>query len=542
MGTEKIQEAPVSSRLEAGNPLPVRQRTAVTIGIILGLFLAAIEQTVVATAMPTVVSSLGGLDIYSWVFSVYLLTFTVSVPIWGKLSDVHGRRNTYLVSIGLFILGSALCGQARSMTFLIFARAVQGLGGGGVFPIGFTIVGEIYSLQQRAKMQGLFSGVWGVASIAGPLGGGIITDLLSWRWVFYLNIPFGIAASALIGANLTEPPHLRSTHSIDYRGVGLLSASVTSLLLALIQAGKRGSMFETDLLVLLTVSVGLFFVFLRCERQAKEPVLPISLFRNKVFRVSSGVGLLAGMGFFAVVSFIPLFVQGVMFGSATRAGLALSPLMLAWVVLSTIAGPLILRLGYRPLIITGMASFVAGFLWLAQLGTDSTYVELLPSMAVLGVGMGLSMVTIMLAVQNTVPRSLLGIATSAQLFFRTIGGAIGVAIMGSVMSYRMNANLEGTNDPTLVDLAAHPDSIVNEATRQALSPEATLWLRGALGDSLQGVFVTGVAIASLAFFISLAFPRGSPQELADQQDNLERYNDRPPEEPDRPDRKEKQGP
>ncbi len=531
MATEKLPEPPVSSRLDAGNPLPVRQRTAVTIGIIMGLFLAAIEQTVVATAMPTVVSSLGGLDIYSWVFSIYLLTFTVTVPIWGKLSDVHGRRNTYLFSIGLFILGSALCGQARSMTFLIFARAVQGLGGGGVFPIGFTVIGEIYSLQQRAKMQGLFSAVWGVASIAGPLAGGLITDLMSWRWVFYLNIPFGIAAAGLISTNLTEPPHLRSSHSIDYRGVGLLSASVTALLLALIQAGKRGSIFETDLLVLFAASVGLFFVFLRCERQAKEPVVPISLFRNKVFRVSSWVGLLAGMGIFGSISFIPLFVQGVMFGSATRAGSALSPLMLGWVIMSTIAGPAILRLGYRPLIIAGMGSFAAGFLWLTQLGTDSAYAELLPSMAVLGVGMGLSMVTMMLAVQNTVPRGLLGIATSAQLFFRTIGGAIGVAIMGSMMSYRMNANLDGTSDPTLVDLAAHPDSIVNEATRQALSPEATLWLRGALSDSLQGVFVIGVVIASLAFFISLAFPRGSPQELADRQESLERYNEGPPEEP-----------
>jgi EmrB/QacA subfamily drug resistance transporter len=494
----------------------------------MGLFLAAIEQTVVATAMPTVVSSLGGLNIYSWVFSIYLLTFTVSVPIWGRLSDVHGRRNTYLISIGLFILGSALCGQARSMTFLIFARAIQGLGGGGVFPIGFTIIGEIYSLQQRARIQGLFSGVWGVASIAGPLAGGLITDHLSWRWVFYVNIPFGLVAATIIRTNLSEPPHLRSSHSIDYRGVGVLSASVTLLLLALIQAGKRGSLLELDLLALLALSVGLFFVFLRLEGKAEEPVVPISLFRNSVFRASSGIGLLAGMGLFGSISFIPLFVQGVVFGSATRAGSALSPLMLGWVVLSIVSPPLILRLGYRPLMISGMAFFAAGFLWLARLGIENPYPELLTSMALLGVGMGLTMITMMLAVQNTVPRNLLGIATSSQLFFRTIGGAIGVAIMGSVMAHRMTSHLKGITDPMLAKLAANPDSIVNEATRQALSPEATTWLRGALADSLHGVFITGLVVAALAFALSLLFPRGSAQELADRQESLERYNDAPP--------------
>src|SRR3972149_11706829 len=215
--------SPAPSRLDAGNVLPRGRRAAVTIGIMMALFLAAIEQTVVATAMPTVVSSLGGLNIYSWVFSIYLLTFTVSVPIWGRLSDVYGRRNCYLISIGLFIVGCALCGQAHSMTFLIIFRAIQGLGGGGVFPVGFTIIGEIYSLRERARIQGLFSGVWGVASIAGPLAGGLLTDLLSWRWVFYVNVPFGLAAGALIGSYLSEPPRLRFGHSLRYRGGGTFS-------------------------------------------------------------------------------------------------------------------------------------------------------------------------------------------------------------------------------------------------------------------------------------------------------------------------------
>ncbi len=329
----------------------------------MGLFLAAIEQTVVATAMPTVVSSLGGLNIYSWVFSSYLLTFTISVPLWGRLSDMYGRRRFYLIAIGLFLLGSALAGQSRSMTFLIISRAIQGLGGGGVFPIGLTIVGEIFSLEQRARMQGLFSGVWGFASIIGPLAGGLITDFLSWRWVFYINIPFGFAAVALIHFNLIEPAREGKRHAFDFGGVATLSASLTCFLVALIQVGKTGTFTEPNLLVLFALAAIFLIAFLIIERRAQEPLLPISLFSDRVFCVSSGVGFLAGMGMFGSISFIPLFIQGVLFGSATRAGSALTPLMLGWVLFSILSGRiLLLKFGYRPAVIAGMLLFTFGFL------------------------------------------------------------------------------------------------------------------------------------------------------------------------------------
>jgi len=515
-------EAPSPSLLQAANPLSPRRRGAVTVGIMMGLFLAAIEQTVVATAMPTVVASLGGLKIYSWIFSAYLLTFTISVPIWGRLSDMFGRRNFYLASIGLFILGSALAGQARSMSFLIVSRAIQGLGGGGVFPIGLTIVGEIYSLEKRARLQGLFSGVWGFASIIGPLAGGLITDLVSWRWVFYVNIPFGLAAVALIRANLSEPTRHGHRHSIDYAGVASLSASLTLFLLASIQAGKRGSFAEPQLLALFAIATVLFAVFVHIERRAEEPLIPISLFKNRAFSVCSGVGFLAGMGLFGSISFIPLFVQGVLFGSATRAGSTLTPLLLAWVILSIASGRLILKVGYRPVVIGGMVLFAAGFGWLSRMGAESAYGDILPSLAVLGAGMGLSMVAILLAVQNTVPRSLMGTATSANLFFRTIGGTVGVAVMGSVMGHRMMAYLGGTSDPQLLELAANPDVIVSETTRAALSTEALGWLRTALAGSLEAVFLVGTAIAALALVISLAFPAGSAEELAHGREESER--------------------
>jgi EmrB/QacA subfamily drug resistance transporter len=511
---ETTEEQSSTSILEASIPLAPRRRIAVTAGIIMGLFLAAIEQTVVATAMPTVVAALGGLNIYSWVFSAYLLTFTISVPIWGRLSDMYGRRSFYLIAIGLFLLGSALCGQARSMTFLIIARAIQGLGGGGVFPIGLTIVGEIYSLEQRARMQGLFSGVWGFASIVGPLAGGIITDLLSWRWVFYVNLPFGFAAIALIYANLKEKSEPGRSHAIDYGGVVTLSASLTFLLVGLIRAGKRGTFVDPALLSLFVLAFVLFAVFIVIERRAAEPLLPISLFETRAFRVCSGVGFLAGMGLFGSISFIPLFVQGVLFGSATQAGSALTPLMLGWVVFSIISGRLLLKLGYRPVVIGGMAFFMAGFLGLSRMGPTSAYADLLPSMAVLGAGMGLAMVAILLAVQNTVPRRLMGTATSANLFFRTIGGTVGVAIMGSVMAHRLTVNLGGTTDPQLVELATNPDSIVGEATRRMLRPEALDWLRTALADSLENVFVVGTFIAAVALLLAFAFPSGTAEELA----------------------------
>ncbi|MFQ5793209.1 MAG: MFS transporter, partial [Acidobacteriota bacterium] len=327
-------------------------------------------------------------------------------------------------------------------------------------------------------------------------------------------LPFGSAAVALIGAYLTDRPSQGSRHSIDYPGVATLAASVACLLLALIQVGKRGSFAEPDLLVLFFLSAVLLAVFIYLQRRAAEPLLPVSLFRNRVFTVCAAVGFFSGMGLFGSISFIPLFVQGVLFGSATRAGSALTPLMLTWVFLSIISGRLMLKTGYRPVVISGMVLFAGGFLWLSRLGPASTYGDILPAMSLLGAGMGLSMVTILLAVQNTVPRKLMGTATSANLFFRTIGGAVGVAIMGSVMGHRMVGHLAGSTDPEFVRLATNPDTVVNEAARQALSPAVLEWLRMALGDSLHAVFVTGTVIAALAFLVSFAFPRGSAQELA----------------------------
>jgi EmrB/QacA subfamily drug resistance transporter len=514
MNEAAVTEAPVADAFDARNPLSRRRRSWVTVGLLLGIFLAAIEQTVVATAMPTLVASLGGLNIYSWVFSVYLLTSTVSVPLWGRLSDIYGRKPYYIASIGLFLVGSVLAGLAQSMSFLVFARAVHGLGAGGVFPVGSTILSDIYSLEDRARIQGVFSSVWGIASMVGPLVGGIITDLLSWRWVFIVNVPVGLAALYVIDRALTEPARERPEHTIDLAGVLSLSASVTLLLVALIEIGDGVRSLSVALLLFGSVATG--FLFLRLERTAKEPVLPMALFRNRVFTVSSALGFFMGMGLFGAISFVPLFVQGVLFGSATRAGSALTPLMLTWVTLSVVSGWLFLRVMSR----------VSAYLYrrlhgLALLDVDSSYGAVWLAMGVVGVGLGFTMVTMLLAVQNSVPKKLIATATSASIFFRTIGGTVGVALMGAVLTHQITAQSRSTADPALIELASRPDAIVQEATRASISPEAVEWLRNALGSGLHSAFVTGIAIAVIAILVALWFPRGSARELAERRERTD---------------------
>jgi MFS family permease len=275
-------------------PLTPSQQKTVTLGVMLGLFLGALESTVVGTAMPTVIASLGGLHIYSWVFSAYILTSTVTVPLWGRLSDLYGRKRFILLGIAIFLIGSALSGAATSMGQLVLFRALQGLGAGALLPLGMTIIGEIYSLEKRARMQGLFSGVWGLASIIGPLIGGFITDHLSWRWVFYINIPFGIAAALLIGLALVEPRDHRKSVSIDYAGAITLTLLATLLLVTLGQQ-DWGILVK---LGLLGVCALLVFVFLAVERRASEPIVPLSLFRHRIFSVSSANGFFVGMAMF----------------------------------------------------------------------------------------------------------------------------------------------------------------------------------------------------------------------------------------------------
>ncbi|HEX8096796.1 MAG TPA: MDR family MFS transporter, partial [Pyrinomonadaceae bacterium] len=387
------------------------------------------------------IASLGGLSHYSWVFSAYLITSTVTVPVWGKLSDIYGRRLLYQLGIAVFLLGSILSGLSTSMAHLIAFRAVQGLGAGALVPLGMTIIGDVFTLEERARMQAFFSGVWGLASVVGPVAGGFITDQLSWRWVFYINVPVGLAAALIMGLALREPKRVERP-SIDYAGAAALMLSITLLMLALVEGGATLSTLTSPRNLALFAGaavVGALFVWI--ESRARDPIVPFKLFRNRVVTVSVVAGFLAGVAMFGAITFVPLFAQGALGASATQAGSLLTPLMLSWVGLSIIGGRLLLKVGYRPTAIVGLALLTLGFALLSSFGRTTPRFWLYLELMIIGAGLGLTMLTLLIAVQQAVGRTQLGIATSLNQFSRSIGGAVGVAVMGAVLSAGLASHL-----------------------------------------------------------------------------------------------------
>ena len=499
-----------------------RRRLAVTLGVITGMFLAALEATVVGTAMPTVISSLGGLSHYSWVFSAYLITSTITVPVWGKLSDLYGRRLFYQLGIAVFLLGSVLSGMAATMTQLIVFRAVQGLGAGALIPLGMTIIGDVYTVEERARMQAFFSGVWGLSSVVGPVVGGFITDQLSWRWVFYINVPFGILAAVIMQLSLREPKR-SGRPSIDYAGAALLMASITLLMLALVEGGATLAEFASARnLALLAAAAVLGALFLYVERRVRDPIVPLGLFRNRVVAVSVGAGFLAGVSMFGVISFVPLFAQGALGSTATEAGSLLTPLMLSWVGLSVVGGRLLLRVGYRTTTLAGLFILTVGFALLSSFQRTTPRVWLYVDLALIGAGLGLSMLTLLIAVQQAVGRAQLGIATSLNQFSRSIGGAVGVAIMGAVLSAGLASHLQrvartgaGPLTPERAEeLASNPNALIEPQARAGLPPEVLDELQNAMAASIHNVFWTGTALAGLALLVALLLPRQGEEGAA----------------------------
>lgn len=472
----------------------------VTAGIMFSLFLASMESTVVSTAMPTIVGQLGGLDHYSWVFSAYMLASTTVVPVYGKLSDLYGRRLLYVVAMGFFLAGSVLAGQAQSMTGLIFARALQGLGAGGVQPLAFIIIGEMFTLEQRARMQGFFSGVWGVSSIIGPILGGFLVEQLSWRWVFYINLIPGPIALALVTLAWRDVIHTHGKISVDYLGAALLSASVISLLLGLMEVGTPASW------VMLGLAFALFLLLLRVESRAADPILPLSLFRDRLFAVASSHGLLTGWAMFGSLSFIPLFVQSVLGTTAMQAGLTVTPMLLGWVTASVIGTRLLLVIGFRKLGFIGTALLLVGTALLATVGAETNYVNNMVYVSIMGVGMGLSIPSFLISVQTSVERRELGTATSTIQFSRSMGGTLGVSVMGAALSMRLASNLAASGlDPSLVARLLDP-----------LGPQAVAeaGVRLALADAIHLVFVIAFAAAILGMISVFFTPRVALKDRA----------------------------
>jgi len=507
-----------------------RRRRVVTAGVMLGMFLAALEATVVGTAMPTVIASLGGLDRYSWVFSAYLLTSTVTVPVWGRLSDLYGRRVFYLIGVVFFLVGSALSGASQSIEQLIIFRAIQGLGAGALIPLSMTINGDIYTLRERTRMQGLFSGVWGLASILGPLAGGFITDHISWRWVFYINIPFGLAGAIVVGLALVEPKQ-HSKPVIDYFGAVWLTIAITLLLLVLVESGDPT--IWTNPITLIGVAGILIFsaLFAWTEQRAQEPIVPFSLFRNRIIAAGSVTAFMVGAAMFGALSFIPLFVQGALGGTATEAGALLTPFLLGWVTMSVVGGRLMFRIGYRPTILAGLVVLVASFGVLATFGSTTPRSWLIGDVLAMGIGMGLVMFALLITVQNSVDRSQLGIATSLNQFSRSIGQTVGVAVMGTVMTISLASHIaeiqkeSGLPEADVARTVHNPSALIDPIARAAQNPELIKAMKGALSGALHNVFLTGVAFAVLAFLSGFWLPAGEMKtetKAAKEQDKIPR--------------------
>ncbi len=494
-----------------------KRRWAVTLGVMTGMFIAALEATVVGTAMPTVIASLGGLNHYSWVFSAYLVTSTVTVPVWGKLSDLYGRRLLYQIGIAIFLLGTLLSGISTSMTQLIIFRAIQGLGAGALIPLGMTIIGDIFTVEERAKMQAYFSGVWGFSSVIGPIVGGFITDQISWRWVFFINLPIGIVAALIIGVALKEPK-LTEKPKIDYAGATVLMAAISLLMLALVEGGASvETLFTLENTILIVSSIILLVLFVWIENRAADPIIPFELFKNRVISVAVIAGFLAGVAMFGAISFVPLFAQGALGSTATEAGSLLTPLMLSWVLMSIVGGRVLLKVGYKKITITGFIILTLGFVFLSMFERETPRFWLYVDLACIGAGLGLTMLTLLIAVQQAVERSKLGVVTSLNQFSRAIGGAFGVAIMGAFLTVGLAAQLEiaaqsGNANLTVEqarEFAANPNALIDPQAKSLIAPETLEVLQQAMAVSIHKVFWVAAVLSALALIVAFFLPGDS---------------------------------
>ncbi|MCZ2096446.1 MAG: MFS transporter [Anaerolineae bacterium] len=490
-------------------PRITRRQMVITFGLMMGLFLAALEGTVVSTAMPTIVAQLGGLEVYSWVFSIYMLASTTTIPIFGRLSDLYGRKPIYYLGVTLFLAGSVLSGQAQNMTQLILFRALQGTGAGALMPVTFTIIGDIFSLEQRARMQGFFSSVWGISSVIGPLVGGFLVDNVSWRWVFYLNLPFGLLAVGLLALVLHEPLKHREPGTVDYRGAALLVAAVLSLLYALLQGGQAYAWTDPRTLGLLGFAAAALAAFVWIERRAAHPLIPLDMFGDRLFAIAMGHEFLAGFAVFGVIAYIPLFVQGALGTSATRAGATLTPMSVVWGLGSVLAGALLLRHGPARLVIAGTLSLLGGASLLALLDERSSQLVAAGAMALMGFGMGLVLTSFLVSVQNRVPSRRMGVATGSLQFISQIGGTVGVSVLGAVMSARLSRGLASLPGGAGVD----PVMLLDRSSTVELPAAVDAAFQSLLAEALHPAFLLTLGVAALALGVALLTPRGTLAQL-----------------------------
>ena len=507
----------MNSSSESSHGAAAKRNLAVT-GVMLVIFLFAIDATIVSTSMPTIVAKLGGLELYSWVFSIYMLTSALTTPIFGKLSDLFSRRDLMLVGIGIFVLGSTLCGAAQSMEMMVLFRAIQGLGGGAIYALAFIIVGVLYPDEKRAKMQGIISTIWGISSILGPLAGGVIVEHWSWRWIFFVNLPITAAASGLIVFGLKEEATQKHKSKIDLLGATTLLFGLMLLFYALSQAAQAQRPLDAELLGMIALASVILVIFFIIERRAEEPIIPLDLFHVRLFKISVLVATLASMGVFGAISYLPLYLQGVLGITASQAGLVLLLLSFAWTAGSLLAGQWINRTGYRFVTSTGMILLALGYgLFIAPNG-ESGMIAVLFSAAAIGIGMGLVNLTTLVAVQTAVSFNRVGVATSTIMLFRTFGGAFAVSLMGTVLLHQMQRGMERfSRDGAALSAAvrekiANPQNLLDPATRGLIPAVLLPQLVDTLAHAIWYAFLTGFILMLAGLLASLFMASDTPTD------------------------------
>lgn len=479
-------------------------RPLVLIAVMLAMFVGAVEATIVSTAMPAIAGELGGFSRYSWIFSAYLLMSTVTVLIYGKLADLYGRKPIFFVGLSIFLFGSILCGFAASMEQLIVFRLIQGLGAGAVMPIATTIVGDIYSTEERAKIQGYLSSVWGISAVSGPVIGGLIVQYWDWKYVFWVNVPLGLLAMVGVYFFLQEPANERKV-AIDVKGAVLLTTSLSIILFWLVEGGQSFSRSSSLSLLLILLGVGLFTLFIWVERKAEDPMMPFSIWKNPVILYANLVSLTTGVILIGVSSYLPTYVTGVMEQTAMIAGFTLTAMSIGWPIASSVAGHLLIRFGTFAVSFVGGISLVVGSLMFVWMTGESGPLWAAFSSFFVGVGMGLTSTSFIVTIQGAVSREQRGSATAANMFMRNFGNTVGAAIFGAVLNGSLmstfrekNLNYE-VNDINL---------LLTEESRSTLELSKMNILQQALDGSLQWVYVAVLIFAVISLLLILRIPKG----------------------------------
>lgn len=497
-------------------------------GLMLGVLLAALDQTVVGTSLPKIVSDIGGGEHFAWLFSAYMLTSTIVIPLASKLSDLYGRRPVLLVGMAVFLVGSVLCGIAGSMTELILYRGLQGLGGGVIFPVVLATIADLYPPGDRGKVQGLFGATFGLSSVLGPFLGGWIVDNLhlfgvtSWRWVFLVNLPVGLAAIGIVALHFPRIAR-QGKAAFDVAGVVALSTALTAGLLVTVWGGETFPWASWQIVALSALAVASAVAFVAAERRAEDPVVPLAMFKSSIFTTSVIATLLMGSGMFAVLSFLPMFMQGVIGITATYSGLVITPLMVTLVIGAQVSGRLVAKVGYKPFALAGTAITAAGFVWLATFDASTRVAVAVAAMLVIGLGLGFTMQTYILAVQNAVERRFVATATGAITLARTLGATLGVTVLGVVLNARLAQTLpERVPAPALEGLLASPfidgrlariPSLLTRSEFLASGPPAAVvdGIKAAFSASVSVVFLAGAAVCAAAL-VATAFLKAVPMK------------------------------